>query len=160
MYVDITLVVLGVISLLTGLVGCVIPMLPGPPVAFIGMLLLHFTDFAEFSWVKLLIWLILVVIVQALDYVVPMLGTKATGGSKWGNWFCVIGTIVGLFFLPWGIILGPFLGAVIGELISGHSPKQAVVSGLGSLAGFLFGTAIKLLLCIYFCVEFVVALIW
>ena len=62
---------------------------------------------------------------RILDYFTPMLGSKYSGGSKWGNWGCIIGTLVGLLFLPWGIILGPFLGAVIGELLGNKEFSQA-----------------------------------
>ncbi len=151
------LITLGIIALLIGLAGCVLPMLPGPPISYIGLLLLHFTDKVEFTTTQLIVWLLIVVVIQVLDYIVPMLGTKYTGGSKWGNTGCIIGTITGLFFLPWGIIVGPFLGAVIGELIGGYSSSQALKSGIGSLLGFLFGTVIKIVVCLYFCVEFIMA---
>ena len=70
---------------------------------------------AQFSTTQLLLWLAAVVLVQILDYFVPMLGSKYSGGSRWGTRGCLIGTIVGLFFMPWGIILGPFLGAFAGD---------------------------------------------
>ncbi len=154
---DILLISLGIIALLVGLAGAVLPMLPGPPISYVGMLLLHFTDIVQFSTTKLVIWLIIIVIIQVLDYVVPLLGTKYTGGSRWGNVGCAIGTIVGLFFLPWGIIVGPFLGAVLGELIGGRNSVEALKSGMGSLLGFVFGTVLKLVVCLYFCVEFILA---
>ena len=86
-------------------------------VAYLGILFLHFTDKVQYSGTQLLIWLLIVIITLVLDYFIPMLGSKYSGGSKWGNRGCLIGTIVGLFFLPWGIIAGPFFGAVIGELL-------------------------------------------
>ena len=156
---DIVLLVIGAICLLLGLSGCVLPMLPGPPLAYVGLLLAHATDKVQFSATQLWVWLLLVVIVQLLDYVTPLLGSKCSGGSKWGNWGCVVGTIVGLFFLPWGIIVGPFAGAVIGELLGDKELRQALKSGVGSLIGFLFGTVVKLLLCGYFCYQFVVGLL-
>ncbi len=156
---DILLIILGIIALLVGLAGCILPMLPGPPVSYVGLLLLHLTSNVDFTWTELIVWLVIVIVVQLLDYVVPMLGTKKLGGSKWGNIGCGIGTIVGLFFLPWGIIVGPFVGAVLGELLGGCNKAQALKSGLGSLLGFLFGTVIKMVVCVYFCVEFVIALI-
>ncbi len=154
---DILLITLGVIALLIGLIGSVAPMLPGPPISYVGLLLLHFTEKVEFTVTQLTVWFLVVVIIQVLDYIIPMLGTKYLGGSKWGNTGCIIGTILGLFFLPWGIIVGPFLGAVIGELIGGYTNTQALKSGLGSLLGFLCGTFIKLVVCVYFCVEFMLA---
>lgn len=154
---DVALIILAVICLIVGLVGCIVPMLPGPPIAYVAMLLLHFTDVVQFSWTQMLIWLALVVIVQLLDFVVPMLGTKYTGGSKAGEWGCFVGVVVGLFYMPWGIIVGPFVGAVIGELIARKPFGRAFLSGLGSFIGFLVGTGLKLLLCLYFVFEFVCA---
>ena len=86
-------------------------------------------------------------------------GSKYSGGSKWGNWGCIIGTLVGLLFLPWGIILGPFLGAVIGELLGNKEFSQALKSGVGSLLGFIFGTLLKFVVCGYFCYQFIIGLI-
>lgn len=154
--VDIILIVLSVICLITGLIGCFLPMLPGPPIAYVGLLLLHATDKVQYSTHQLLVWLLLVVIVHILDYFTPMLGSKYSGGSKWGSWGCITGTIVGLFFLPWGIVIGPFLGAVIGELLGDRKLREAIKSGIGSLLGFLFGTVLKLLLCGYFCYQFII----
>ena len=133
---DILLIILGILCLIVGLAGCILPMISGPPVAYAA-----------------------VVLVQILDYFVPMLGSKYSGGSRWGTRGCLIGTIVGLFFMPWGIILGPFLGAFAGELMGGSKTDQALKSGLGSLLGFLLGTVVKCVMCAYFCWEFVKALV-
>ncbi len=156
---DVILIVLGAICMLTGLVGCIVPMLPGPPLSYIGLLLLHFTGMVEFSTTKLLVWLAIVVIIQLLDYFVPLLGTKYFGGSKWGARGCIVGTVIGLFFMPWGIILGPFIGALAGELLSGSKTWKAVKSGVGSLIGFLAGTILKCAVCGYFIWQFASALI-
>ena len=136
---DIILIILGVLCLMTGLMGCVLPFLPGPPVAYLGLIFLHFTDKVQYSTTQLIVWLLIVVVIQILDYFTPMLGSKYSGGSKWGNWGCIIGTLVGLLFLPWGVIFGPFLGAVIG----------------GSLIGFMLGTLLKFVVCGYFCYQFI-----
>ena len=152
---DILLIILGILCLIVGLAGCILPMIPGPPVAYAGLLLLHFTDKAQFSTTQLLLWLAAVVLVQILDYFVPMLGSKYSGGSRWGTRGCLIGTIVGLFFMPWGIILGAFAG----ELMGGSKTDQALKSGLGSLLGFLLGTVVKCVMSAYFCWEFVKALV-
>ena len=148
-----------ILCLITGLAGCFLPVIPGPPVAYAGLLLLHFTDKVQYSATQLLLWLLIVVIVQVLDYFVPMLGSKYSGGTHWGTRGCLAGTLIGLFFMPWGIILGPFLGAFIGELFGGRETRQALKSGLGSLFGFLFGTVLKCVLCGYFAWEFASALL-
>ena len=155
---DIVLIILGIFCLVGGLAGCILPILPGPPLAYAGMLLLHFTDQVQFTTTQLLVWLALVAVIQALDYFVPLLGTKYSGGSKWGTRGCLVGTIAGLFFMPWGLIAGPFLGAFIGELLGGKETIQALKSGFGSLLGFLFGTVVKCMLCGYFMWQFIVAL--
>jgi len=156
---DILLIILGILCLIAGLAGCILPMIPGPPVAYTGLLLLHLTDNAQFSTMQLLLWLAAVVLVQILDYFVPMLGSKYSGGSRWGTRGCLIGSIIGLFFMPWGIILGPFLGAFIGELMGGSNANRALKSGLGSLLGFLLGTVAKCVMCAYFCWKFAEALL-
>ena len=156
---DILLIILGILCLIAGLAGCILPMIPGPPVAYTGLLLLHLTDMAQFSTMQLLLWLAAVVLVQILDYFVPMLGSKYSGGSRWGTRGCLIGSIIGLFFMPWGIILGPFLGAFIGELMGGSNANRALKSGLGSLLGFLLGTVAKCVMCAYFCWKFAEALL-
>ena len=151
---DILLIVLGILCLLGGLAGCLLPVLPGPPLAYAGVLLLHLTERVQYSAAQLLVWLGIVVVVQVLDYVVPALGSKYSGGSKWGNRGCIVGTVVGLFFMPWGIIVGPFLGAFIGELLGGRETMQALKSGFGSLVGFLVGTVLKCAVCGYFIYMF------
>lgn len=152
---DIILIILGVLCLMTGLMGCVLPFLPGPPVAYLGLIFLHFTDKVQYSTTQLIVWLLIVGVIQILDYFTPMLGSKYSGGSKWGNWGCIIGTLVGLLFLPWGVIVGPFLGAVIGELIGNKEFSQALKSGVGSLIGFMLGTLLKFVVCGYFCYQFI-----
>ncbi|WP_300698326.1 DUF456 domain-containing protein [Bacteroides sp.] len=156
---DILLIILGALCMIIGLAGCFLPIIPGPPVAYAGLLLLHFTDKAQFTTAQLLTWLFIVILLQVLDYFIPMLGSKYSGGSRWGTRGCLIGTVVGLFFMPWGIILGPFLGAFLGELLGGRATGQALKSGLGSLFGFLFGTVLKCVVCGYFIWQFINTLI-
>ena len=121
-----------------GIGGVFLPILPGPPVAYLALWLLHFTGYAEFTVTELVVWGLLVVLVQAMDYVTPMLGTKYSGGSKWGNWGCAVGTVAGIFvFPPWGILLGPFVGAFVGELLGGKASGDALKASFGALAGFI-----------------------
>ena len=153
---DILLIILGIICLIIGLAGCVLPMLPGPPVAYAGLILLHLTDRAQLTTTELLVCLLLVIVVQVLDYIIPMLGTKYTGGGgKWANRGTLIGTIVGMFFLPWGILIGPFVGAFMGATKDGMDNTQALKAGFGSLLGFLLGTVLKFVICGYFIWVFV-----
>ncbi len=157
---DLFLIILGGICLLVGLAGCIVPMLPGPPVSYVGIFLLHLTEKVQFTTTQLVIWLVLVIAVQVIDYFVPMMGTKKFGGTKWGTWGCLIGTFLGLFiFPPWGIILGPFAGAVIGELLGGKQTEHAVRAGFGAFVGFVFGTVMKFALCGWFIFVFIRALV-
>ncbi|MGN0309867.1 MAG: DUF456 domain-containing protein [Bacteroides sp.] len=155
---DILLIILGVIALLLGLVGCIVPMLPGPPIAYVALLMLQLTEPAPFTTTQLLLWLLLVAFVQLTDYLLPMLGTKYSGGGRWGSRGCLVGTLLGLFFMPWGLLVGPFLGAYLGTLIEGRNQSEALKSGFGSLLGFLLGTVLKCLVCGYFAWQFVVSL--
>ena len=158
--IDIILITLGGICLIIGLLGCIVPMIPGPPISYAGLILLHITDKVQFSTSQLVIWLLLVAVVQVLDYFTPIIGSKYSGGTKWGSWGCLIGSIVGIvFFSPWGIIIGPFGGAFIGELLGDRSAREALKSGMGALIGFLVGTVFKVVVCGYFVWCFVKALV-
>lgn len=148
--VEFFLITLSAILLIVGLLGCIVPMIPGPPLAYIGMLCLHFTDNVQFSATQLIVWGILVALTLVLDYIVPIIGTKLFGGTKYGKWGSLIGSILGMFILPWGILLGPFLGAFIGELIGNQGTSDALKSGVGSFLGFIVGTGLKVVLCAYF----------
>ena len=144
---NIFLLVLAFLMMLIGLIGCIVPGLPGTPIAYIGLWIAQATEKIHFSWQFLLIWGIVVVIISVLDYVVPAWGTKHYGGTKWGVWGSTIGVFVGLFFGAMGVILGPLVGAVIGELISGKQLNDALKAGWGSFIGILFGTILKLVAC-------------
>lgn len=146
---DTILIILGAVCLLVGLAGCILPVLPGVPVAYGGLWLLHATNKVQFGWRFLLVWGVVTVVVQILDAVVPVWGTKVMGGSKAGVWGSTIGLVAGLFLGPWGIVLGPFVGAVAGEILAnrnenGISLGQALKAGTGSFVGLLTGTVLKL----------------
>lgn len=156
---DIFLIIAGCICLIAGLAGCLLPVLPGPPVAYFGLILLHFTGQVQFSPVQLVAWLGIVIAIQVFDYFTPVLGAKYSGGTAWGNRGCVVGTVAGLFvFPPWGLILGPFVGAVAGELLSGRLLSDALKAGFGAFMGFVAGFILKLLVCGYFIYVFIKAL--
>jgi len=142
---DILLFILGGLFLLAGIIGAFVPVLPGPPLSYIGLLLFHFTDKMQFSTKFLVIWGIIAAAVTLADYVIPMWGTKKFGGTKMGVRGATVGLILGIFFFPpLGIIIGPFLGAMTGELIQNSEDfNKAIKSGFGSLLGFLLGTGLK-----------------
>lgn len=143
---DYALIVLGILFIISGILGGILPVLPGPPLSYVGLILLHLTERYQFSTNFLIVWGVITVVVYVLDYLIPIWGTKRFGGSKRGVWGSIIGLLVGMFlFPPFGIIVGPFLGAVLGELSSGKQSREAFRSGLGSFLGFLVGTLLKLI---------------
>lgn len=167
---DILWIVLGTLCLLLGIVGCVAPVLPGVPLAYVGLLLLQITDRVQFTWQFLVIWAVVVLVVQVLDYFIPAWGTKCFGGSKWGVWGSTIGLFAGLFMGPWGIVAGAFAGAVTGELLylsirkngeerAQDSFRQALRAGIGSFVGLLTGTIIKLVCCGLMTYYFIAAIV-
>lgn len=160
MELDIILYVVSGVLLLVGLVGCVVPMIPGPPISYAAMIAMLFTPKGdEISIVELVITGLAVVAVTIVDYIAPIFGAKKFGGSKYGNWGCTIGTIVGLFLPPLGIIICPFLGAVIGELIGGKKFGEAMQAGAGAFIGFMLSMGLKLIVCLYLIARFIFILI-
>lgn len=144
---DIFLLVIAFLLMLIGIIGCIVPGLPGTPISYIGLWIAQATDKVDFSWQFMLIWGIVVIVITLLDYVVPAWGTKRYGGSKWGVWGSTIGVFVGLFFGAAGVILGPLVGAILGELVSGKQLNDALKAGWGSFIGILFSTVLKLIAC-------------
>ncbi len=139
--------IIAVLLSLSGIAGCFLPVLPGPPLSWCALLLLYFFGNGEMSLTFLLVWLGITVAVTILDYVVPARFTRITGGSKAAGRGSMAGLIIGMiFFPPWGMIAGAFLGAMAAEIIvNGSSPADSVKPALGSFLGFLFGTLIKLI---------------
>jgi len=156
---DYLLVILGALCILLGFAGSLLPGLPGPPLSYLGLLLIHWTRFAEYSAGLLLILAIVVIITAVLDYVVPIWGTKKFGGTRAGIRGSTIGLIAGMILLPMlgivlgpfgliGILGGPFLGAWIGEKYAGQNSDKALRSAFGSFIGFLAGTMMKIVVSI------------
>ena len=147
-FIAILAIVLGIV----GIVGSVVPALPGPPLSWVGMLLLYIwgggTNGAgePLSTTLLLVWLGIVIVVSILDYVVPAYFTRLTGGSRWGSLGAIGGLFLGLIYPPIGMILGSLLGAFLAELLlDGKSGPDSVKSAFGAFLGFIFGTGAKLI---------------
>lgn len=153
----IALSILAGLLLLIGFVGCVVPVLPGPIIGYCGLLALVPTEKCPSPLVLVTMGLVVAAVTVA-DYVVPAIGAKKFDCSRWGTVGCFVGTIVGLFFMPIGILLGPFLGAFLGELIAMKPIGVALKGGLGAFLGFLSGVFLKLLACVAMSVVFVLAL--
>jgi uncharacterized protein len=141
---DYILLILGILLMVLGIIGCLVPVLPGPPFSFLGLILLHLTRFGHFSNTTLITLGSIAVVVTVLDYIVPIWGTKRFGGSKYGARGATVGLIIGLFLGPMGIILGPLIGAFVGEMIFRDDIAYAIKAGFGSLLGFLTGIGLKL----------------
>ncbi len=157
---DLILVILAGILLVVGFIGTFVPVLPGAPLAWVGLLLSFFSDYTEISILTLVITAIVAVLVSILDNIFPVLMTKKSGGSKAATTGSTIGLIFGLFAGPVGIIIGPFIGALIGELIhSSGDFKTSLKSAWGAFLGFLLGTGIKMASVAAFIIIFIGAII-
>lgn len=156
---DILLFVAGIACLLTGLAGAILP-LPGPPLSFAGLILLHVSKFAEFSNTVLYSLGFVTIVIAVLDYYIPIWGTKKFGGTRYGAIGATLGLLVGFFFIPAvGMFVGTFLGALLGELIGGSKIKSALKSAVGSFVGFLTGIVMKVILCLIM-IGYAVVEVW
>ncbi|MBR4794625.1 MAG: DUF456 domain-containing protein [Bacteroidaceae bacterium] len=142
------LIVLAIILAVIGIIGSVVPGLPGPPLSWAGLLLAflsHKLGGADMTLTFVLIWLGITVIVSILDYTVPAKFTKLAGGSKAGSRGALIGMLIGIFLTPIGMIPCSLAGAFLAELFQeDKSAGQALKAALGTFAGFLVGTGMKL----------------
>lgn len=145
---DTVLIVLGAVLQLAGLAGCVLPIMPGPPLNFLGLILLCLAKGWEtFSPAFLVIMGGLTAVSLILDYYLPLAGAKKFGSSKRGFWGAFIGMAVGiLFFPPLGMIIGAFVGAVIGEMTAGKNNAEALRAGWGTFLGVLSAMVFRLVL--------------
>lgn len=148
---DIFLTILGLLFMIIGLIGSFLPILPGPPLSWVGLLLLYLTDAIPNNWTFLSITLVIALLVFALDYIIPAIGAKRFGGTKAGMIGTTIGLVVGILApIPGGIIIGPFVGALIGELSNKADSKTALKAAFGSFLGFITGTFIKFIVAIIY----------
>jgi len=143
---DIVLLVIGFLLMLIGILGSFLPVLPGPPISWLGLLLLYLTKAIPDNWWILGFTLFFAILITVLDYVIPAMGTKKFGGSKAGMFGTVVGLLISIFFPilgPFGIIVWPFAGALVGELVNKADQKTALKAAFGSFLGFLTGTFMK-----------------
>lgn len=137
-------IAMAVICALVGLAGAILPMLPGPPVSYVALWMMWLRDSSSVSSTELWVWGILMVVLTVIDYIAPIWMTKLGGGSKQSMHGATIGLIVGLFLGPWGMILGPFAGALIGEMATRKPFGQALKIASLSFIAFLLTTGLKL----------------
>ena len=157
---DIFLVVLGALCIIIGIAGSLLPVLPGPIISWVGLLLLYITKAIPTNLTLLIVTLVIVVVISVLDYIIPSMGTKRFGGTKAGIMGTSIGLVVGLFApIPGGIIIGPFVGAFIGELLNKSNSKTALKAAFGSFIGFMASTFMKFLITVIYLGLFI-SIVW
>ena len=140
------LIILALVCCIVGLLGSILPALPGAPISYVALLLLLPCEGAAISTTSLWVYGIFLAIVSILDYVAPVWLTNVSGGSKQATRGSMIGLVVGLFvFPPWGLIFGPFVGAFIGELMANSSKGKALKVALMSFLGFILTTGVKII---------------
>lgn len=143
----IILIVLGCFCVVIGLIGCIIPGIAGPPFSFLALILLSFAKgWESFSPGFLIGMAVLTLLVTAIDYLIPALGAKKFGASRYGFWGTIIGMLFGLVYAPpLGMIIGAFLGAFLGEIIRGKEGFEALKAGWGVFIGVMAGMILKLI---------------
>jgi uncharacterized protein YqgC (DUF456 family) len=145
---DIILLILGFILIIIGIIGSVLPVLPGPTLSWIGLLLVFFHSNIPISYTTIFITGIIAIGINILDYIIPAKSVKKYGGSKYAIWGTNIGLVVGLFFPPLGFLIGPFVGAFLGQMyFNSQDQKTAFKVAIGSFIGFITGTFMKLIIC-------------
>jgi uncharacterized protein YqgC (DUF456 family) len=154
---DIFLLIIGLAFILIGIVGSVLPVIPGPPIGWVGLLLLYLTKAVPMDYWAIGITLFLAILVSILDYIIPALGTKKFGGTKYGMWGTTIGLVIGFFIpIPLGFLIGSVIGAFIGEMLyDSKDTNRATKAAVGSFIGFVGSTFLKLVLTFGYLIWFV-----
>lgn len=154
--IDLIIIILGLVLIVIGMIGSFLPVLPGPPIAWLGLLALFFTQNVPISITVLVITAIIAIVMFILDYVIPAAGTKRFGGSRAGAIGTTVGLIIGIIApIPLGIIIGPFVGALVGEMVFNKSDSRtAVKAATGSVLGFLASSFMKFVVCLSFLALF------
>ncbi|WP_291116554.1 DUF456 domain-containing protein [Flavobacterium sp. UBA6135] len=155
---DYALLLIAFILMIVGILGSILPVLPGPPISWVGLLLLYLTKAVPMNYTVLGVTLAIALVVGILDYVIPAKGTKRFGGSKYGIWGTNIGLVIGILApIPFGFIIGPFVGAFVGELLNdSKDSKKAFKAATGSFMGFLASTFMKFVISVIFLGIFLV----
>ncbi|MHA6278686.1 DUF456 domain-containing protein [Salinimicrobium sp. CAU 1759] len=153
---DIILLCLAAILMLVGILGSFLPMLPGIPVSWAGLLVLHLTSVVPMNYTYLGITLLVTIIIFALQYAIPALGTKYLGGSKQGMFGATIGLFVGIFIpIPFAILIAPFVGAYLGEILNKADSRTALKAASGSFIGLLASTFMEFVVTAIFFLLFI-----
>ncbi|MEE9418558.1 MAG: DUF456 domain-containing protein [Desulfatiglandaceae bacterium] len=142
------LIILGLLLALAGVFGCIFPVIPGPPLGYLALIILSWAkDWEPFSSTFLIIMAGLTILVSISDYLIPAISAKRYGASRLSLWVSIAGMVIGLFlFPPWGMVIGAFLGAFAGELLAGRRGKSALRVSWGVFVGNMLSTGLKLAL--------------
>ncbi len=160
---DVVLIIVSIVCAVLGVVGSVLPVLPGPPISYVALLLLSLCSGVDVSSTALFVNAVLVVVITLFDFFAPAWSANLTGGSKYAVNGATLGMLVGFFMGPIGIIIGPFVGALLGELKNSPSLGDALKVAFASLLSFFITTGIKLfygLLLLFWIVAEVIALLF
>ena len=140
--------IVAILLVIVGAAGAIAPVIPGPPLSWLGLLILKLLPSTQegISWATIIILAIITIVITVLDNLLPVWGTKKMGGNRKVVWGATIGLLIGFFLGPFGIIFGPFVGAFIGAIISGNRLKKATKQASGAFGGYLAGLLLKLIL--------------
>ncbi len=143
--------------MIIGLIGAFLPIMPGLPFSYVGLLMLQLTENPPFSLRFMIVWAVIVVMIQFLEQIASVAGAKKMGASSYGIWGSVIGAVGGLIlFPPFGIVFGPIIGAYVGELINKKTSREALRSAMGAVLGFFVSTFIKVIVALIMTYHFAV----
>ena len=151
---DIFFIITGLILCIVGLIGSFFPIIPGPITSWIGLVFLHFTTFVPLEIYFLLGTFMIAISIFILDLIIPIIGLKKFGGTRGGQIGAVIGLVIGFFFGPIGLLAGPFLGALSGEIINKSKINIAIKASFGTLLGFIVGASMKFIISFIFLLAF------
>jgi uncharacterized protein len=143
MSTDIWILIAVMVLSLAGIIGCIAPGLPGPPLNYAALLLVQY-QYKPFTTTFIIIWTVIIVLTAVMDYFVPVWFAKKYGASKYGVWGSIVGMVVGIFFTPVGMVLGMLIGAIVGEMMGGSDSVTAVKSGIATFFGTMLSIGLKL----------------
>jgi len=138
------LIILAILLLFAGLLGCILPAIPGPPLSYVALLLVQWA-WKPFGTGTLIVFAVITILVTILDYIIPVWGAKFFGATKQGIYGSIIGMLIGIVLTPVGMIGGLLAGAIIGDIIGGRKFSDSIGSGLGTFIGTMAGMAVKLI---------------
>lgn len=142
--------------MILGLLGSFLPFMPGVPISWAGLLLLHLAPSIPVNYWFLGITFGVAGLIYGLNLIIPALGTKYAGGSKAGMIGATIGLVVGIVApIPFGIIIGPFVGAFLGEIVNKSNSRLALKAAFGSFIGFLASSFMEFVVALGFLLLFI-----